>query len=102
MSISGHFTTTETGIAGEIRFFGAREQVVLRRVEKTENEKSPDFRILAADDERIDYGAAWAKTSKDERNYISLKLDSPLFAGPTYPTLNETEATGEYDLVWSR
>ncbi|MDB5575369.1 MAG: hypothetical protein JWR80_545 [Bradyrhizobium sp.] len=99
--ICGLFTTTDRGLTGEIRFFGAREQVELRRVEK-ESDKAPDYRILAVDDPRIDYGAAWCKTSKEGRDYLSLKLDSGLFPAPIYPRLYETDVAGEHELVLQR
>ena len=53
--ICGNFTSTDEGFTGEIRFFGKREQVVLLLIEDQDNEKAPHFRIVAADDERIDY-----------------------------------------------
>jgi uncharacterized protein (DUF736 family) len=100
--ICGHFTTNDQGnLLGEVRFFGAREQVELRRVEKASN-KAPDFRILAVDNERFDYGAAWRETSKDGRDYLSLKLDSGLFPAPVYLRLYETDVAGEHQLVFQR
>jgi uncharacterized protein (DUF736 family) len=96
--ICGIFTTTERGYTGEIRFFGAREAVELRRVEAKDNDKAPDFRIHPADDERIEFGAAWAKTSKEGRDYISLKL-TPAGGAPIYLRLFETETSGAYELV---
>jgi len=56
--ICGNFTFTDDGFTGEIRFFGKREQVVLLPIEDQDNEKAPHFRIVAADDERIEFGAA--------------------------------------------
>lgn len=96
--ICGNFITTERGFAGEIRFFGFREQVELRRVEGKENDKAPDFRIVAADDERIEFGAAWKKTSKEQRDYVSFKLN-PVIGSPVYLRLFETEIADEYELV---
>ncbi len=97
--ISGNFTTTDRGYAGEIRSFGVREKVELHRVEKA-SDKAPDFRIHPADDERIDYGAAWQKVSKEGRDYISLKL-TPLGAPPIYLRLRATDEPGEYELLTS-
>ena len=97
--ICGNFTHTDDGFSGEIRFFGQREQVVLRPIEGRDNEKAPDFRIVAADDERIEFGAAWKKTSKGERDYISFKLN-PVIAQPVYLRLFPSEAVaGEYELL---
>lgn len=96
--ICGNFNPTDCGYTGEIRFFGTREKVELRRIDGKDNEKAPDFRIVAADNERIEYGAAWQKTSKEGRDYISLKLNL-VVAPPVYLRLFETEVAGEYELV---
>lgn len=97
--IRGIFTSTDTGYTGEIRSFGVRENVVVRPVEGKDNDKAPDFRIHPADDDRIDYGAAWKKTSKGDRGYISFKL-TLLGGTPVYLRLFENEATpGVYELV---
>ena len=49
-----------------------------------------------------DIGAAWKKTSREGRDYISVKLDDPSFPAAIYATLSETETAGEYALIWSR
>ncbi|WP_266100885.1 DUF736 family protein [Sphingobium soli] len=49
--IRGTFTNSDRGYTGEIRSFGVREQVELRRVEGKDNDKAPDFRIHPADDD---------------------------------------------------
>lgn len=101
MLLCGNFTTTDHGFSGEIRFFGKREQVVLRPIEGQDNEKAPHFHIVAADDERIEFGAAWRKTSKEGRDYISFKLN-PVVAQPVYLRLFESETVaGEYELLAS-
>ncbi|WP_230280024.1 DUF736 domain-containing protein [Altererythrobacter sp. H2] len=96
--IRGIFTTTENGYTGEIRSFGVREQVELRRVEGKDNDKAPDFRIHPVDDDRIDFGAAWAKTSKENRAYVSFKL-TLLGGTPVYLRLFKDETSGTYELV---
>lgn len=96
--ITGTFTATDQGFSGEIRFFGKREQVLLRPVEPQENEKAPDFRIQPIDDDRIEFGAAWRRTSKGGRDYICLKLN-PVVSAPVYLRLYETETAGVHELV---
>ena len=49
-----------------------------------------------------DIGAAWKKTSREGRDYISVTLDDPSFSAAIYATLSETETAGEYALIWSR
>lgn len=64
----------------------------------SENDKGPDFRIFAGSTE---FGAAWKKTSREEREYLSVKLDDPSFGGPIYATLVEAE-DGAHNMIWSR
>ena len=60
-------------------------------------DKGPDFRIFAGSTE---FGAGWKKTSREERPYVSVKLDDPSFAMPIYGTLVEGE--DGWSLIWSR
>ncbi|GGO91697.1 DUF736 domain-containing protein [Stakelama pacifica] len=99
MATIGTFTANSKGeIAGVIKTLTLNTKASFRAVEK-EGEKSPDFRISAAN---MDIGAAWKKTSREGRDYISVKLDDPSFPAPIYATLSETDTTGEYALIWSR
>ncbi|MEJ7935687.1 DUF736 domain-containing protein [Sphingobium sp. AN558] len=99
MATIGTFTpNTKSEFNGVIKTLTLNTKATLRPVEK-EGEKSPDFRISAAN---MDIGAAWKKTSREGRNYISVKLDDPSFPAPIYATLSEIDTTGEYALIWSR
>lgn len=72
------------------------EQASFRPVE-TDNAKGPDFRLFSGQSE---LGAAWKKTSRDDRPYLSVKLDDPAFGAPIYVSL--IDADEGYRLVWSR
>lgn len=99
MATIGTFTTNSKGeFTGVIKTLTLNTKAGFRPVEK-EGEKSPDFRISTAD---MDIGAAWKKTSREGRDYISAKLDDPSFPAPVYATLSETDTAGEYVLIWSR
>ncbi len=99
MATIGTFTVNTKGeFNGVIKTLTLNTKATLRPVEK-EGEKSPDFRISTAN---MDIGAAWKKTSREGRDYISVKLDDPSFPAPIYATLSETDTTGEYALIWSR
>jgi uncharacterized protein (DUF736 family) len=50
------------------------KQAVLLKTPK-DNVKSPDFRIFSG---QTEFGAAWMKTSREERSYLSVKLDDGL------------------------
>ena len=99
MATIGTFTANPKGeFTGAIKTLTLNTKVSLRPVEK-DGEKSPDFRISAG---AMDIGAAWKKTSREGRDYISVKLDDPSFPAPIYATLSETDTAGEYNLIWSR
>ena len=97
MATIGTFTVNTKGeFNGVIKTLTLNTKATLRPVEK-EGEKSPDFRISTAN---MDIGAAWKKTSRENRDYLSVKLDDPSFSGPVYASL--VEAADGYALIWSR
>lgn len=99
MATIGTFTATAKGeFTGVIKTLTLNSKASFRPVEK-ESDKAPDFRVSTAD---MDIGAAWKKTSREGRDYISVKLDDPSFPAPVYATLSETDTAGEYALIWSR
>ena len=99
MATIGTFTANSKGeFTGVIKTLTLNTKATLRPVEK-DGEKSPDFRIIAGD---MDIGAGWKKTSRKDRDFISVKLDDPSFPAPVYGTLSETDTAGEYALIWSR
>ena len=61
-------------------------------------ENGPDYRILCGD---FEFGAAWKRTSKDGKSYLSVKLDSPLLPAPINGALIEI-GDGGYMFVWNR
>ena len=82
---------------GTIRTIALNIEAVIRPSEK-ETERAPDYRLFAG---AIEFGAAWAKTSREHRAYLSVKLDDPSFPAPIYASLVEGE-NGEQRLIWSR
>jgi uncharacterized protein (DUF736 family) len=69
------------------------------RPDEKDNDKAPDFRILAG---ATEFGAAWKKTSREGRDYLSVKLDDPSFPAPIYASLIEAEDGESHALIWSR
>lgn len=98
MAQIGTFTSGDNGtLAGTIRTLTLNVKATIRPSEK-DNEKAPDYRIFNA---ATEFGAAWKRTSREGRGYLSLKLDDPSFAAPIYASLVDGEA-GEHMLIWSR
>ena len=72
-----------------------------RRVSSRANPPRPairrqNLRVIVSG---VEIGAAWRRTSKDNRSYHSVKLDDPSFTAPIYANLFEgDDATGEGNL----
>jgi uncharacterized protein (DUF736 family) len=98
MATIGTFTKDDAGnYNGAIKTLTLNvKSAVLRKAEKT-NDNGPDFRIFSGNTE---FGAAWMKTSKEDRAYLSVKLDDPSFGAPIYASL--VDADEGYSLIWSR
>ena len=95
--ICGNFTATDRGFHGEIRFFGLSEKVEILRIDDKASDKSPDYRIVAADDERIEFGVGWLKATQDKKPYASFKLN-PVLAPVVYLRLVASDVTGKFEL----
>ena len=98
MATIGNFHQTESGeYTGSIRTLTLTVKSATFRPVDKDNDKAPDFRIFAG---QTDIGAAWRKTSRENRDYLSVRLDDPSFRAPIYASL--VEADDGYDLIWSR
>ncbi|MBX9912112.1 MAG: DUF736 domain-containing protein [Beijerinckiaceae bacterium] len=99
MATIGSFKKDEDGFTGTINTMTLTSKVRFIRNE-SESDKGPSHRLFAG---KTEIGAAWAKTSKDGKPYLSAKVDDPSFPAAIYATLIEdTEAAGTYALIWSR
>ena len=98
MATIGTFTKDDAGnYNGSIKTLTLDvKKATFRKVEKT-NDQAPDFRIFSG---QTEFGAAWMKTSKEDRAYLSVKLDDPSFHAPIYASLVDAEEG--YSLIWSR
>ena len=97
MSTIGTFTKSENGYAGSVRTLNVNVKVKFVPNEKA-SDNSPDYRVLAGN---YEIGAAWAKTSRADRPYLSVSLDDPSFPSAIYGRLVESD-DGSYSLIWSR
>jgi uncharacterized protein (DUF736 family) len=82
--------------------FGA-QCVVFSPLSAKSSGKGPDFAVNARLYEEGDFeiGAAWAKTSKAGKPYLSVKLDSPALVEPINCALTRQQ-DGSHALVWNR
>ena len=98
MAQIGSFKRDENGVyTGTIRTLSLNQKVTIQP-SAGDHVKAPDHRVFAG---KLELGAGWAKVSRDNAPYLSIKLDDPTFAAPVYATLVEGEA-GEFKLIWSR
>lgn len=98
--IIGTFTTNnEGGYAGNIHTAGLHlEGVVFEK-----REKGADFTLSAEFGDHVyEIGAAWKKTG-DFGDYLSVRLDSPIFLAPVNATMKlKASDTGFFALRWGR
>ena len=98
MATIGEFHKTESGsYTGSIRTLTFTVKAATLRPVAKDSDKAPDFRVYAG---QTDIGAAWKKTSRENNDYLSVKLDDPSFPAPIYASL--VDADDGYALIWSR
>ena len=104
MATIGTFKKTGNEYVGEIVTLNVQAQNVRIVPEhSTSGENAPSHRVFVG---RAEIGAAWSKTSNEQRDYLSLKLDDPSFTQPIYANLfDDTVVEGgeeTFSLIWSR
>ncbi|ASD25496.1 DUF736 domain-containing protein [Brevundimonas diminuta] len=97
MAAIGTFTAQGDGYTGSIKTLTLNVRSATLRPNEKSDDKAPDYRIFAG---QTEFGAAWKKTSRENREYLSVKLDDPSFPAPIYASLVEVE--GGHSLIWSR
>ena len=98
MATIGSFHKQDDGsYTGSIKTLSLNVKAAQLRQAEKDNDKAPDFRIFSGS---VEFGAAWKKTSRDNRDYLSVKLDDPSFPAPIYASL--VDAEDGYSLIWSR
>ena len=97
MATIGTFTAQGDGYTGSIKTLTLNVKAAQFRPAEKENDKAPDFRIFAG---QTEFGAAWKKVSRENREYLSVKLDDPSFPAPIYASLVESDEG--HSLIWSR
>jgi uncharacterized protein (DUF736 family) len=100
--IIGTFAQEGDDYTGSINTVGLGLADVLFKAMPVKRGGAPDFAVLyAVDDGELEIGAAWAKTSKAGKPYLSVKLDWPTLAQPINCALT-LQQDGSCALVWTR
>jgi uncharacterized protein (DUF736 family) len=99
MATIGTFTAADNGYTGSVKTLTLNVKAKFVATDK-DNDKAPDYRIIAG---ATEFGAAWKKTAQNsEREYLSVKLDDPTFPAPIYASLVRGEGDDSFVLIWSR
>ena len=92
--------SADNNYTGEIVTMSVQKKnVCLVAEEASDKENAPSHRVFVA---KAEIGAAWAKTSKEGRDYLSIKLDDPSFNAPIFASLFTDEDGKTFNLIWSR
>jgi uncharacterized protein (DUF736 family) len=97
MSTIGTFTKQADGFTGTLRTLSLNSKCKIVPITKT-SDKGPDYRVLAGASE---IGAAWKRQSKANREYLSVRIDDPVFPAPVQARLIDAE-DGTANLFWTR
>lgn len=97
MSTIGTFTKQEDGFNGTLKTLSLNVKCKIVPVTKA-TDKGPDYRVLAG---AIEIGAAWKRQSKAKREYLSVRIDDPVFPAPLQARLIDAE-DGNVNLYWTR
>jgi uncharacterized protein (DUF736 family) len=92
----GTFAKQDDGYIGTINTMSVVAEITLKPMEKS-SDNAPDFRVYSGEGE---VGAAWNKVSKDEREYVFVKVDDPMFNAAVLANL--VEQGDEHALIWQR
>jgi uncharacterized protein (DUF736 family) len=98
MATIGTFTAQGDGYTGSIKTLTLNVKAAVLRPNEKSDDKAPDFRIFAG---QTEFGAAWKKTSQQNREYLSVKLDDPSFTAPIFANLFDDEDGKSFNLIWS-
>ncbi|MGX1101555.1 DUF736 domain-containing protein [Amorphus sp. MBR-141] len=103
MAQIGTFTRTEAGYSGHLRSFGIVEQLVIVPAEPSGAKNAPDYRVHLDSEDGPDVGPAWKDASEQAGDFLSVKLDGPIFPFPIRAKLFQSgDDPSSWGLHWKR
>lgn len=103
MTQIGQFTRTATGYSGQLRSFGLDEQLVIIPAEPSDAKNAPDYRVHLDSEDGPEVGPAWKDASEHAGEFLSLKLDGPIFPFPIRARLFQSnDDPSSWGLHWKR
>ncbi|WAX93453.1 DUF736 domain-containing protein [Aminobacter sp. NyZ550] len=103
MAQIGQFIRTETGYSGQLRSFGIDEHLVIIPAAPSAVKNAPDYRAHLDSEGGPDVGPAWKDSSEQAGEFLSLKLDGPIFPFPIRARLFQSnDDPSSWGLHWKR
>ncbi|NTF89559.1 DUF736 domain-containing protein [Agrobacterium rhizogenes] len=97
----GTFSRDATGFAGCIHTFTLKRDITIVRIEPSDIENAPDYRIHQGEDGPA-IGVGWNRTGERAGEYIALLIDDPMLPQPVRATLFRNDDSGaSWSLHWS-
>src|SRR3546814_8308216 len=78
---AGTFKPTADGYSGRIRMFGINEAIIVVPAEPNDAENAPDYRVHLDEEAGPEIGAGWKRVGEKAGDYMSIEIDSAIFAG---------------------
>jgi len=82
MAEIGTFTRTETGYAGKLHSFGLRDELFIVPAKPSDMKNAPDYRVRLDSEDGPDAGPAWKDSSENAGEFVSMRLEGPIFPFP--------------------
>ena len=96
MANIGTFKLSNGVFTGNITTLSINAKLTIKSAETGGTDKAPTHRVFLGTSV---IGAAWEKTSKEDRTYYSIKIEDPSFAAPLFATLIKGDDE-TYSLLW--
>lgn len=104
MAYIGHFTRTNDGYRGTLKTLTLDAELTLIPVERNDAENAPDYRVhISSDEQMLEIGAGWKRTSEKAGEYVSLLIDDPALPHPIHANLFHSVSENDAHLLtWNR
>src|SRR3546814_17905691 len=66
--------------------FGINEAIIVVPAEPNDAENAPDYRVHLDEEAGPEIGAGWTRVGEKAGDYMSIEIDSEIFAGPPLRT----------------
>lgn len=90
--------TADSTFIGSLKSLSINTSVkIIPNPEKTEGDRRPDFRVIAAGD--VEIGGGWIKASREGKPYVTLRLEAPELPRMIYANLGKAAGQDDDDVL---